>query len=93
MAFRNIPFYASKTSIGRTATAYDPSVITDMVDRLTEGIGTDELTIMLTHEPQFLDAYADDKVDLVLPVMPTAARSDCLLQKDCLHLDRVHCQS
>ena len=57
--------YASKTSIGRTATAYDRSVITDMVDRLTEGIGTDELTIMLTHEPQFLDAYADDKVDLV----------------------------
>lgn len=57
--------YASKTSIGRTATDYDPSVITDMVDRLTGGIRTDELTIMLTHEPQFLDAYADDKVDLI----------------------------
>ncbi len=57
--------YASKESIGRTATAYDPSVITDMADRLTADIGRDELVIMLTHEPQFFDAYADDKVDLI----------------------------
>lgn len=57
--------YASKESIGRTATAYDPSVISDVINRLTERIGEEEFVVMLTHEPQFFDAYTNDKVDLI----------------------------
>ena len=57
--------YDSKASTKRTSTDYDPSVITNMIDRLTEGIDADEFTILLVHEPQFLEAYADEKVDLI----------------------------
>lgn len=57
--------YESKDSDKRTETGFNPSVIDDMIEKLTEGIAEEELTIMLTHEPQFLDTYADDKVDLI----------------------------
>lgn len=57
--------YESKDSDKRTETGFEPSVINDMIEKLTEGIAEEEMTIMLTHEPQFLDTYADDKVDLI----------------------------
>lgn len=57
--------YEGKDSDKRTETGFEPSVINDMIEKLTEGIAEEEMTIMLTHEPQFLDTYADDKVDLI----------------------------
>lgn len=57
--------YESKEATNRTSTAYDPSVINDMIDHLTKDLAKKDLTVMLAHEPQFLDTYAHEKVDLI----------------------------
>lgn len=58
----------SKVSDARTSTEYIPSVIVDMMDKLTEHMEKQEFVIMLAHEPQFLSTYAEGghgKVSLV----------------------------
>lgn len=57
--------YESKASTKRTETSYEPSVISDAIEGLTKDIDREEMTILLAHEPQFLETYANDKIDLI----------------------------
>ncbi len=53
---------------GRTYTAFDTGVITEAVERLTEGLRAEDLAVLLVHEPQYLDAYASaagGRLDLI----------------------------
>lgn len=59
---------ASKVADNRINTEFEPSVIIDMMDKLTKHIDEEEFVVMLAHEPQFLKTYAEGgngKVDLV----------------------------
>lgn len=60
--------YASKANDSRTNTEYDASIIDDVIKTLTKDVPKGEFSVMLTHEPQFLQTYAESgngKVDLI----------------------------
>ena len=52
----------------RTDTAFDTSVITEAAEELTEDLLTEDLAVLVVHEPQYLDAYvqgAGGRIDLI----------------------------
>lgn len=44
---------------------YDGDIISHAVDLLVHEISPDEMTVMITHEPQYFDMYRNEKIDLI----------------------------
>lgn len=57
--------YASKADQTKRDSDYDASVIEGAVERITENLAEDSFSIMLVHEPQYLEQYAGHGIDLI----------------------------
>jgi len=58
--------YESRGDADSHSSEHDPQIIKSAVDDLTKDIDPSDFVVMLAHEPQFIDDYADSSIDLIL---------------------------